>query len=85
MPFTDLARHPLRAEDLPRCPAHPSKADQAADQRLRRGRWECALPAGHTRWPDVEEVERRDGDLVVVDVVDLRRFHRHSWANTAED
>lgn len=51
MPLTDMAYWPgdddNPAGDRPRCPDTPTKADTAANAAMRRGRWECALWAGH--------------------------------------
>ena len=51
MPLTDKAYWPgdddFPAEDRPRCTATPTKADIAGNRAMRRGRWECALWAGH--------------------------------------
>jgi hypothetical protein len=46
--FGDMAYFDGR--DLPRCTKRPTAAERNADRTLRRGTWECMLPAGHERF-----------------------------------
>jgi hypothetical protein len=50
MPLTDMAY--FDGENLPRCTTTPAKADITVNGDLRRGQWECALPAGHGKFSD---------------------------------